>query len=583
MTAIDFTARGMVRKLDADLFSAGTNGSAWRIGARGGGSVQDRLDGYATRTALKALTPLAGDRLFLKEAGRSGEFVFDASNLSAAVTTDTEEGIHIAPASDPSGASGTWVRQFEGKIYATWFGIDPSDGTDATDHAAALQCAHYTAALFISGDTAAPTIVLPQGRYNVGSTVEMAVPMGGGSALNAGVRIFWIGAADGVMFTKDNTYVGGCSYGLIENISFRAGANKPATYLQFDGLIDVGFRLRELHFYQCSGNPIECNAGWVNCHWGHLRFDGIDGYCIYLKPYASQSLSSFVLQGFTWDSNGASGDTKGVIGVDVSLNNTNVGVVALIDGRMETNTYKLAQGFVNWFTTDAAKVGTVEFVLERIAYNDAASSTTDCLLWQSRAGGSNGGGYLHVRDVWHNLSAIMTFDGSTKWWGSNTILPTTANGKIAEMVLKTSGAQPIHFFGANGVEIVTNTNTDDGLQIRIRTDANPRTHLTPNGSLLLGPGGGTAPDVEIKRVSGRANQLVLATGDSLVPETTGGLLGNSTYQWQVYTKVVATASLPTAASSMDGTLIIEDGGPGDRNLVIYAGGQRFRIDGGSSF
>jgi hypothetical protein len=46
--------------------------------------------------------------------------------------------------------------------------------------------------------------------------------------------------------------------------------------------------------------------------------------------------------------------------------------------------------------------------------------------------------------------------------------------------------------------------------------------------------------------------------------------------------IVATASLPAAAAAMDGTILIENGGAGDRNLIIYAGGQRFRIDGGGN-
>lgn len=48
-------------------------------------------------------------------------------------------------------------------------------------------------------------------------------------------------------------------------------------------------------------------------------------------------------------------------------------------------------------------------------------------------------------------------------------------------------------------------------------------------------------------------------------------------------RVVATASLPAAAAAMDGHVLIEDAAVGDRNLIIYAGGQRFRIDGGAAF
>lgn len=45
--------------------------------------------------------------------------------------------------------------------------------------------------------------------------------------------------------------------------------------------------------------------------------------------------------------------------------------------------------------------------------------------------------------------------------------------------------------------------------------------------------------------------------------------------------VVPTADLPAAGPSEDGRILIEDAGAGDRNLIIYAGGQRFRIDGGT--
>ena len=50
----------------------------------------------------------------------------------------------------------------------------------------------------------------------------------------------------------------------------------------------------------------------------------------------------------------------------------------------------------------------------------------------------------------------------------------------------------------------------------------------------------------------------------------------------IVAKVFATASLPIGDTSMDGTILIEDAGVGDRNFIIYAGGQRFRIDGGGA-
>lgn len=47
--------------------------------------------------------------------------------------------------------------------------------------------------------------------------------------------------------------------------------------------------------------------------------------------------------------------------------------------------------------------------------------------------------------------------------------------------------------------------------------------------------------------------------------------------------VVLTASLPAAGTANDKKIIIEDGGAGNGNLIIYVGGQRFRIDGGAPF
>lgn len=46
--------------------------------------------------------------------------------------------------------------------------------------------------------------------------------------------------------------------------------------------------------------------------------------------------------------------------------------------------------------------------------------------------------------------------------------------------------------------------------------------------------------------------------------------------------VVTTANLPAAGATQNGLLFIEDAGAGNRNLMAYAGGERFRIDGGAA-
>lgn len=59
--------------------------------------------------------------------------------------------------------------------------------------------------------------------------------------------------------------------------------------------------------------------------------------------------------------------------------------------------------------------------------------------------------------------------------------------------------------------------------------------------------------------------------------------GRTVAATQMQIPVVATGSLPAAGAAQNGLILIEDAGSGDRNIIIYAGGQRFRIDGGAAF
>lgn len=106
-----------------------------------------------SRTALKALAATSKMSRVLAEAGREGLFVFDASNLAAKVSTDPQEGVYIAPTAYPTGASGAWVRVFNGGINPQWFGAI-GDGTtnDNNTVAAALSYAFANALPVDGGD-----------------------------------------------------------------------------------------------------------------------------------------------------------------------------------------------------------------------------------------------------------------------------------------------------------------------------------------------------------------------------------------------------------------------------------------------
>ena len=98
----------------AEWFNTMQAGAA--AGGNGGAAIA------ASRSALATAAQLQ-PAVVLTEPGREGLFVFDGSNLSAKVATDAYQGIYVAASSDPTGASGAWVRQVEGPIQLSWFGF----------------------------------------------------------------------------------------------------------------------------------------------------------------------------------------------------------------------------------------------------------------------------------------------------------------------------------------------------------------------------------------------------------------------------------------------------------------------------
>ena len=84
--------------------------------------------GYATVGGRDAL----GD-------GGGGVFYWNSSNLSTEVSADPQGGIYVAPTSDPTGASGAWVRQYTGYTNPLWFGADPTGGVTSFNALLAAQ------------------------------------------------------------------------------------------------------------------------------------------------------------------------------------------------------------------------------------------------------------------------------------------------------------------------------------------------------------------------------------------------------------------------------------------------------------
>jgi hypothetical protein len=208
----------------------------------------------------------------------------------------------------------------------------------------------------------------------------------------------------------------------------------------------------------------------------------------------------------------------------------------------------------------------------RVSLTDChiTNGTTNCLLL-------NGCGGVHLRaSLFANSSAgaNVRLNGST-----NTVL-------IDCPVQDESGPFGGWYFEACG-HVVFHCPvlfaSDGGSTIRIGATSD---HITIYDTTILPYGPERVPLFTIKIDAGATNvRLVNITTD---PNGGGDIddAGTDTVWVNVNGKtkhqVVATASLPDAATAEDGRLLIEDAGTGNRNLVFYAGGERFRIDGGAA-
>lgn len=124
------------------IASAGTGGAATSV------FMATVLDDYSKEEAaatlgvanvissisnLKVETLLTDARVvYLTETGRAGYFKFSVANLSAEVAADTQNGVYVPPNADTTGASGAWVRMFNGALHIDWFGGVGDGVTDST-------------------------------------------------------------------------------------------------------------------------------------------------------------------------------------------------------------------------------------------------------------------------------------------------------------------------------------------------------------------------------------------------------------------------------------------------------------------
>jgi hypothetical protein len=128
-------------------------------------------------TALKALDAGISPSVFVEDAARGGVFVWDAIDLSAAITADTAEGVYVPPTSDATGASGAWVRQVRGPLNILWFGAilyeNLTDANSGSDSSTAIQAAIDYASSHENADDRGGEVFIPAGYFKKAATITL--------------------------------------------------------------------------------------------------------------------------------------------------------------------------------------------------------------------------------------------------------------------------------------------------------------------------------------------------------------------------------------------------------------------------
>ncbi len=192
----------------------------------------------ANGAALAAKAATAGQTAFLAETKREGLFVFSSANLSARVAADTRQGVHVAPSSDPSGASGAWVRSFDGPVNVRWFGARGDGSTnDGPAFVAALTTLTALAQVMTGLSQGAPGLFIPAGDYFLGTTTldisTLVTLEGEGSGTSGGPvsRLRWAANTPGIRLQAYNT----SSAGTVDTQTHFSAAGSTIRNLWLEG------------------------------------------------------------------------------------------------------------------------------------------------------------------------------------------------------------------------------------------------------------------------------------------------------------------------------------------------------------
>lgn len=366
--------------------------------------------------------------------------------------------------------------------------------TDLID-GVAIQAAIDAAELLVVSSSQVPIVAVGSGSYRINTPINWKRARLVGSGSNASTRVFWDGAEDEVVMTQATQ----ASFNELSGINFRQGANQPLTWLDFIETVDVGCQLRDVHFSNSSGDAVVLSGGYINCHWQHLRWDGVGGYCIKVVAAASHNLSSFVLDSFTMDHQRASDPGTGFVLIDNSAGATQLGTFALKNARLEMNTAWTGHQAIVDLKTEKARFVGLEF--ENITYVDAAGMTSDVLVYHDSAATNLFPSLLLVNCRLSGLSAIVGGTLSANY----PAVPMQAN--YGFLSVSQGGIDAI----VSGVKLLTTSfGGETPLTLKRGAETQDRFQLGPRGELNWSSGS-AATDLALSRSA--ASVLAMGTDD----------------------------------------------------------------------
>jgi hypothetical protein len=217
-------------------------------------------------TAGTTITAAASPTSYTVSASQTVASTQITANLSAQVTADPNQGVYVAPASDPTGASGAWAREYGNRIKARWFGLALNGSNDGPKVLSAYTLAFALAGTnFVGLGPAAPSIELPftPSGINMGSTTipltKAIATYGetGGTVGGAATELHWTGDCNGFEVRAANCYFDGLALGG----SWTAGSPAEGEYHAIKGYQKFGYGKLLVYNWRGDGIHINVTAG----------------------------------------------------------------------------------------------------------------------------------------------------------------------------------------------------------------------------------------------------------------------------------------------------------------------------------